>query len=93
MVLKPCSQTIFAFRSLEFFLLTCLRVSDLSFPLSVWPSGVDYFSEFMGTVSVSNFETKVSQSHKVSNLPFYTSPAAKSEEKRMFSQAIKRAAQ
>ena len=42
------------------------------FPLSVWPSGVDYFSEFMGTVSVSNFETKVSQSHKVSNLPFYT---------------------
>ena len=72
MVLKPCSQTIFAFRSLEFFLLTCFGVSDLSFPLSVWPSGVDYFSEFMGTVSVSNFETKVSQSRKVSYLPFYT---------------------
>lgn len=72
MVSKPSSQTIFAFRSLEFFLLTCLGVSDLSFPLSVWPSGVDYFSEFMGTVSVSNFESKVSQSHEVSNLPFYT---------------------
>lgn len=72
MVLKPCSQTIFAFQSLEFFLLTCLGVSDLSFPLSVWPSAVDYFSEFMGTVSVSNFETKISQSRKVSNLPFHT---------------------